>query len=381
MNIRRILSISSIAVLVASVLVAPTFAAGNPNCTEVDGDYIVTFSKGAVVPNEIKNVNGRDVTPKFIYSNVLNGFAGFLTGDQVCNLKKRGNVLDVEADQIMSIEATQDNATWGLDRIDQSNLPLNKKYDYVSDGTKVLAYVIDTGILENHSEFTDRNLPGFSAIGASSNTTDCNGHGTHVAGTIGGTTYGVAQNVSLVPVKVLDCNGSGSTIGVIAGLEWVTKQTARPAVANMSLGGRASTALDSAVSALVASGVTVVVAAGNSRADACKSSPARVPSAITVAASDQNDVFASFSNYGSCVDIIAPGVNITSAWWTGTTATATISGTSMASPHVAGVVARLLSSSSTLAVSKNPVTYSVTGVVKKIRIGTVNKLLNLNATL
>ena len=376
MNIRRIVSISSIAVLVASVFVAPTFAAGNPNCTEVDGDYIVTFSKGAVVANEIKNVNGKQVNPKFMYSNVLNGFAGFLTGDQVCNLKKRGNVLDVEADQIMSIEATQENATWGLDRIDQSNLPLNKKYDYISDGTNVRAYVIDTGILANHVEFNGRTIPGYSAIGAISNTTDCNGHGTHVAGTIGGTNYGVAQNVSLVPVRVLDCNGSGSTTGVIAGLEWVTANAVKPAVANMSLGGGASTALDNAVSALVASGVTVVVAAGNSRADACKSSPARVPSAITVAASDKNDVFASFSNYGSCVDIIAPGVNITSAWWTSSTATGTISGTSMASPHVAGVVARLLSNTSS-ADSKDPVAYSVNGVVKKVRIGTVNKFLNL----
>ena len=222
---------------------------------------------------------------------------------------------------------------------------------------------------------------GYSAFGASSSTSDCNGHGTHVAGTIGGTTYGVAQSVLLVPVRVLDCKGSGTTDGVIAGLDWVTAQTARPAVANMSLGGSASTALDNAVNALINSGVTVVVAAGNSRTDACKSSPARVPAAITVAASDINDVFASFSNYGPCVDIIAPGVSITSAWWTSTTAINTISGTSMASPHVAGVVARLLSSSSTNASNKNPVDYSVTGVVKKIRIGTVNKLLNLSKTL
>lgn len=382
MNIRRILSISSIAVLVASVLVAPTFAAGNPNCTEVDGDYIVTFSKGAVVANEIKNVNGKQVNPKFMYSNVLNGFAGFLTGDQVCNLKKRGNVLDVEANQIISTDGIQDNATWGIDRIDQTNLPLDKKYEYASEGALVTAYVIDTGILANHTEFGDRvQKAGYSAFGASSSTSDCNGHGTHVAGTIGGTTYGVAQSVLLVPVRVLDCKGSGTTDGVIAGLDWVTAQTARPAVANMSLGGSASTALDNAVNALINSGVTVVVAAGNSRADACKSSPARVPAAITVAASDINDVFASFSNYGPCVDIIAPGVSITSAWWTSTTAINTISGTSMASPHVAGVVARLLSNSNTSATKKNPVDYSVTGVVKKIRIGTVNKLLNLSKTL
>ena len=375
MNIRRILSISSIAVLVASVLVAPTFAAGNPNCTEVDGDYIVTFSKGAVVANEVKNVNGKQVAPKFMYSDALNGFAARLTGDQVCNLKKRGNVEDIEADQVMSIDATTlSNATWGLDRIDQISRPLSTTYNYTSTGSGVDAYVIDTGILGTHTEFTSRMKPGFSAIGSAADTTDCNGHGTHVSGTIGGSTYGVAKAVSLVPVRVLDCAGSGSTSGVIAGINWAitNHQLGVKAVANMSLGGGASSALDTAVNNLINDGVIVVVAAGNSREDACKSSPARVPAAITVAASDVSDIFASFSNRGKCVDIIAPGVGITSSWFRSTSDSNTISGTSMASPHVAGAVARALSVGRS---ASDVLTDALTNKITQVPAGTPNKLL------
>ena len=375
MNIRRILSISSIAVLVASVLVAPTFAAGNPNCTEVDGDYIVTFSKGAVVANEIKNVNGKQVAPKFMYSDALNGFAARLTGDQICNLKKRGNVEDIEADQVMSIDATTlSGATWGLDRIDQISRPLSTTYNYTSTGSGVNAYVIDTGILGTHTEFTSRMNPGFSAIGNAADTTDCNGHGTHVSGTIGGSTYGVAKAVSLVPVRVLDCAGSGSTSGVIAGINWAitNHQPGVKAVANMSLGGGASSALDTAVNNLINDGVIVVVAAGNSRQDACKSSPARVPAPITVAASDVNDIFASFSNRGKCVDIIAPGFGIASAWIGSNTATNTISGTSMASPHVAGAVARALSVGRS---ASNVLAEALTNKITQVPAGTPNKLL------
>ena len=375
MNIRRILSISSIAVLVASVLVAPTFAAGNPNCTEVDGDYIVTFSKGAVVANEIKNVNGKQVAPKFMYSDALNGFAARLTGDQICNLKKRGNVEDIEADQVMSIDATTlSGATWGLDRIDQISRPLSTTYNYTSTGSGVNAYVIDTGILGTHTEFTSRMNPGFSAIGNAADTTDCNGHGTHVSGTIGGSTYGVAKAVSLVPVRVLDCAGSGSTSGVIAGINWAitNHQPGVNAVANMSLGGGASSALDTAVNNLINDGVIVVVAAGNSRQDACKSSPARVPAAITVAASDVSDIFASFSNRGKCVDIIAPGFGIASAWIGSNTATNTISGTSMASPHVAGAVARALSVGRS---ASNVLAEALTNKITQVPAGTPNKLL------
>jgi len=344
MNLRRILAISAISVFAAAALVAPSLAAGNPNCTAVDGEYIVTFSKGAVIANEIKNVNGRDVTPRYVYDEALNGFAGFLTGAQVCNYNKRGNVLNVELDQEISIEATQSGATWGLDRIDQQSLALDTTYSYISTGAGVDAYVIDTGILGTHSEFTGRMKSGYSAIGKSTNTTDCNGHGTHVAGTIGGRTYGVAKAVSLIPVRVLDCRGSGTNSGVIAGINWVIKNhTNGKAVANMSLGGGASSTLDTAINNLINDKVTVVVAAGNSNANACNYSPARVPNAITVAASTSADSVASFSNTGSCVDIIAPGEGITSSWIGSNTAIDTISGTSMASPHVAGAIARSLS--------------------------------------
>ena len=341
---RRILAISAISVFAAAVIVAPSLAAGNPNCTAVDGEYIVTFSKGAVVANEVKNVNGKQVSPRFMYDLALNGFAGFLTSNQVCVLQKRGNVLSVELDQEVSIDATQSDATWGLNRIDQQSLPLDTTYSYTSTGAGVDAYVIDTGILGTHSEFTGRMKSGYSTIGKSTNTTDCNGHGTHVAGTIGGTTYGVAKAVWLIPVRVLDCGGSGTNSGVIAGINWViNNHTNGKAVANMSLGGGASSALDTAINNLISDSVTVVVAAGNSSANACNYSPARVPNAITVAASTSADLLASFSNTGSCVDIIAPGVNITSSWIGKNNAVATISGTSMASPHVAGAIARSLS--------------------------------------
>jgi subtilisin family serine protease len=374
MNIRRILSISSVAVLVASVFVAPSFATGNPNCTEVDGEYIVTFAKGASIANEVKNVNGKQVNPRFTYSEALNGFAGFLTGQQVCVLKKRGNVLDVEADQVVTIDIDQSGATWGLDRIDQQSLPLNSTYSYASTGAGVDAYVIDTGILGTHNEFTGRMKSGYSAIGNPTETTDCNGHGTHVAGTIGGATYGVAKSVSLIPIRVFGCTGSTTNSVIIAGINWAITNhlPGVKAVANMSLGGGASSALDRAVNNLINDGVTVVVAAGNSKQDACKSSPARVPAAITVAASDRSDVFATFSNRGKCVDIIAPGVTITSAWHTGTTTLNSISGTSMASPHVAGAVARALGNNQLASII---VTSATPNKITTVPRGTPNRLL------
>ena len=378
MNLRRILAISSISVFAAAALVAPSLAAGNPNCTATDGDYIVTFTKGAVVSNEVKNVNGKQVNPKFMYDEAINGFAGFLTGDQVCVLQKRGNVLDVELDQVVTIDAVQSGATWGLDRIDQSS-GLSGTYSYTSTGAGVDAYVIDTGILGTHSEFTGRMGNGYSAISDGNGTTDCNGHGTHVAGTIGGTTYGVAKQATLIPVRVFGCTGSTTNSAIIGGINWAITNhlPGVKAVANMSLGGGASSALDSAVNNLISDGVTVVVAAGNSKQDACKSSPARVPAAITVAASDRNDVFASFSNRGRCVDIIAPGVAIDSAWYSGTTAVNSISGTSMASPHVAGAVARALSANRSVT---QVLIEASTSKVTRVPTGTPNKLLYIAPT-
>jgi len=255
----------------------------------------------------------------------------------------------VEPDIEMSAFATQTGATWGLDRIDQRTLPLSTTYTYNTDGAGVTAYILDTGLRYDHSEFyysaTDtrsRATFGYDAIGG--NGADCHGHGTHVGGTVGGRVYGVAKQVSLVSVRVLNCSGSGSTLGIVAALDWMVQTHANnaPAVGNMSLGGGASQALDDAVQGAISDGITMVVAAGNSGANACNYSPARTPNAITLGASGATDARASFSNYGSCVDFFAPGVSITSAWWTGVTATNTISGTSMASPHAAGAAALYL---------------------------------------
>jgi subtilisin family serine protease len=244
----------------------------------------------------------------------------------------------VEQDSVVSLAATQSGATWGLDRVDQRNLPLSGTYTYNTTASNVTAYVIDTGIQTSHPQFGGRAAASYDAVGG--NGQDCNGHGTHVAGTIGSSTYGLAKGVRLRAVRVLDCNGSGSNSGVIAGVDWVTSNHAANSVANMSLGGSASSALDTAVRRSISSGVTYALAAGNSNANACNSSPSRVTEAITVGATTSSDARASFSNYGSCLDIFAPGASITSTW-TGS-GTNTISGTSMASPHVAGAAALYL---------------------------------------
>jgi len=272
---------------------------------------------------------------------------------------------------------------WGLDRIDQHLLPLSTNYSYTSTGLGVTAYIIDTGIRFSHSEFAGRAVTGFDAVDGGS-ADDCNGHGTHVSGTVGGTTYGVAKQVTLVAVRVLDCNGSGSTSGVIAGVDWVAGDHApgTPAVANMSLGGGASRALDTAVSNSIADGVSYAIAAGNGNVfgfakNACRTSPARVPEAMTVSATDITDTKPIWANYGDCVDWFAPGVGIKSAWNTSDTASNTISGTSMATPHTTGVAALYLQShpSATPAEVRDALFAATTkGVVTKSRT-TNNNLL------
>ena len=278
------------------------------------------------------------------YDAALNGFAAPLSNGAVEALRRNPNVEYIEVDSVVTLDATQTGATWGIDRIDQRALPLSGAYTYDFTGAGVTAYIIDTGILTDHSEFGGRATSGYDAVDGALPAADCNGHGTHVSGTVGGATYGVAKGVSLVAVRVLNCSGSGTTSGVIAGINWVTSNhaTGAAAVANMSLGGGVSTTLDTAVSNSIKDGVTYAIAAGNNNANACNYSPARVPAAITVGATTSTDARASYSNYGACLDLFAPGSSITSAWYTSTTATNTISGTSMATPHVAGAAALYL---------------------------------------
>ena len=274
------------------------------------------------------------------FTSAVQGFAATMDEAEMKDLMFDERVDYIEQDQIVTTTATQSNATWGLDRIDQDSLPLDSQYTYDLDGSGVTAYIIDTGILASHSNFGGRVTSGFDAIGDGNGTSDCNGHGTHVAGTVGSTTYGVAKDVDLVAVRVLDCGGSGSNAGVIAGVDWVASNASGPSVANMSLGGGNSTALDNAVNSAINAGITFVVAAGNDNSDACTGSPNRVPAALTIASSTSSDARSSFSNFGSCIDLFAPGSSITSTWSNG--GTNTISGTSMASPHVAGAAALYL---------------------------------------
>jgi len=282
-------------------------------------------------------VNGKALRQ---YSNTVPGFVLKMKAAELHSLRKDPRVLMVEQDQIIQLTATQNGATWGLDRIDQANLPLNNDFNYELDGSGVNAYILDTGILTSHSDFGGRAVSGWDYIDNDADASDCNGHGTHVAGTVGSTTWGVAKNVKLTAIRVLGCNGGGTASGVIAGIDWVTENAKFPAVANMSLGGGNSAALDAAVNRAIDAGITFAVAAGNSNINACSGSPNKVPAAITVASSTSADSRSSFSNWGSCIDLFAPGSGITSTWHNG--GTHTISGTSMAAPHVAGAIALYL---------------------------------------
>jgi subtilisin family serine protease len=348
--------------------------------TPVSGSYIVVLKDGATLSGAAVESRTNTLATRYAatvrhrYSAAVDGFSAQMTARQARRLAANPAVAYVEQDSVVHVDATQNGATWGLDRVDQRNLPLSGAYTYNTSASNVTAYVIDTGIQTSHGEFGGRAAVAYDALGG--NGQDCNGHGTHVAGTIGGATYGLAKGVRLRAVRVLDCAGSGSNSGVIAGVDWVTSNHVRPAVANMSLGGGISSALDSAVSRSISSGVTYALAAGNSNTNACNSSPARVGAAITVGATTSSDARSSFSNYGGCLDIFAPGSSITSAWSNG--GTNTISGTSMAAPHVAGAAALYLSgntAASPATVRDALVAKATAGVVGSPGAGSPNRLL------
>ena len=310
----------------------------NPECDPKT--YIIRYKVGSDMEAEAKGLATRVAAN---LSAVIPGLAAVLDATELAELSQYSTVLSIEEDQEISISTVQADAVWGLDRLDEPTLPGDSTFEYSQTGLGVDVFVVDTGVLPGHDEFSGRVTSGYSSIDDGNGTLDCNGHGTHVAGTIAGVTYGVAKGATVVPVRVLGCDGSGTLSGVIAGLSWISQiYDGSPAVVNMSLGGGASASLDAAVQTLIDKGITVVAAAGNSTADACTASPARVSGAITVAASTAVDAIAAYSNFGSCVDLIAPGSAIKSAYYTSSTATATLSGTSMAAPHVAGVVAQLL---------------------------------------
>ena len=310
---------------------------------------VLKDSVGRASPVAAEHARRFDADVRYVYENALKGYTASMPQGALGALAGDSRIAAIELDSEVHALTTQTNATWGIDRIDQRSLPLSTTFTYTRTGAGVKAYIIDTGIRLSHSQFGGRAIDGRDTVDGSLPAADCHGHGTHVAGTVGGSTYGVAKGVTLVAVRVLNCSGSGTTSGVIAGIDWVTSNhlAGQPAVANMSLGGGASSALDTAVRNSIADGVSYAIAAGNGNAlgqaiNACNTSPARVTEAMTISATMNTDRKATWANYGSCVDWFAPGVGITSAWYSSNTATRTISGTSMATPHTAGVAALYL---------------------------------------
>ncbi|MFN5375923.1 MAG: S8 family peptidase, partial [Chitinophagaceae bacterium] len=365
---------------------APVYKKNNVPA-DLQDSYIVVF-KDDVAETEVdgeseKMCGGGKAQKERTFKYAVKGFSGRLSAATIEEFRRNPKVKYIEQNQVVQIVATQSNPTWGLNRIDQANLPLDQSYTYNTNGSTVTAYIFDTGVRSDHIEFGGRVTGGFSAIALEPTPEDGNGHGTHVAGTVGGTTYGVAKSVNIVPVKVLGAAGSGTNAGVVAGLDWAVSHHVQGvrAVGNMSLGGGISTATDDAVRRCVADGIVMAVAAGNSNLDASTASPARVREAITVGSTTSTDAKSSFSNYGSIVDIHAPGSSITSAWITSSTALNTISGTSMATPHVAGAAALYLEyapGSTPAQVETALKQFSAVGRITGLPSGTVNNLLQVN---
>jgi subtilisin family serine protease len=337
--------------------------------TAVADSYIVVLEENSVsrarvgaTANALVGKHGGAVARTYVAA--LRGFEVKAGPEVAARIAAHADVAYVEQNHTVQLSGTQANPpSWGLDRVDQRNLPLNSSYTYPNTATNVHAYIIDTGLLFSHNDFGGRATSGYDAVDGGS-ADDCNGHGTHVAGTagtVGGSAYGLAKGVQLVGVRVLNCAGSGTNAGVIGGVDWVTANAIKPAVANMSLGGGANTSLDTAVRNSINSGVTYGLAAGNdSGGNACNTSPARTAEAITVGSTTNTDARSSFSNIGTCLDIFAPGSSITSAWYTSNTATNTISGTSMATPHVVGAAALVASANPSWTPSRFGTTWSTT---------------------
>ncbi|MDX8049858.1 S8 family serine peptidase [Lentzea sp. BCCO 10_0798] len=387
----RVLAAAGIGLAVAAAVSSPVSAqTGSIQKSDkpVAGSYIVVFKDGATdVPTtnakalDLARKHGGKVSNTYVAS--VRGFAVKLDEAAARRLATDPSVAYVQQDGWASISDTQTSPTWGLDRIDQANLPLDQRYTYPNTASNVTAYVLDTGIYKAHTEFEGRAKDGYDFIDNDADASDCQGHGTHVAGTVGSKTYGVAKKVNLVAVRVLDCSGNGQYSQIIKGIDWVAQNATKPAVANMSLGGGADSTVDNAVKRAIAAGVTFGLAAGNNNGNACNTSPARVPEGITVAASDSADRRSIYtggqaSNWGSCVDLFGPGSNITSTRNGG--GTTSMGGTSMATPHVVGAAA--------LYVSANPsaipaqvrdalVNNATTGKITDLQ-GSPNKLLNIS---
>lgn len=386
----RFRAVAAAAALAAALPLAVPAQAAGPQPTPKTS-YIVTLAPGTSAPG-VARLAGRIGRVGFVYEHVMTGFSVTLPSTLAPLLRALPGAVAVQPVHRVTAVGGQYQPlppSYGLDRIDQRSLPLSGTYRTTADGSGVTAYVIDSGILYSHRDFGGRAVKGFDAVTAGGSAVDCDGHGTHVAGTIGGAMYGVAKRVRLVGVRVLDCDGNGTSAGVIAGLDWVVrdhKQGAR-AVANLSLGGKPDDALDAAVNRAIADGITVGVAAGNDGgllndllggSNACNHSPARVPDALTVGATDDSDSITNYSDKGSCVDLFAPGNDIVSDWDTSTTATNTLSGTSMSTPHVVGVAALYLSAvgyRSPAQVSSQILSTATADAVRNLPSGTPNRLL------
>ena len=386
---RRVVVAAAVAGACALATAVGTATAGAQEATgsilaadsPVAGSYIVVFKDSQATAPAVKTkasalVKRYGGKVKHTYSATIRGFSISVDESAAKRLAADPAVAYVQQDGVATIQATQQNPTWGLDRVDQRNLPLSRSYTYANDGSAVTAYILDTGINMRHADFEGRATSGRDFIDNDSDASDCQGHGTHVAGTVGSKTWGVAKKVKLVSVRVLNCQGSGQYSQIISGIDWVAQNARKPAVANLSLGGGADTSVDNAIKRLVSSGVTAAVAAGNDNRDACNTSPARVPEAITVNATDSSDNRSSFSNYGRCTDIFAPGTSITSTTQNG--GSGSMSGTSMATPHVAGAVALYLHanpSASPSAVANALVSNATSNAVRNPGTGSPNRLL------